>query len=163
MRVVKKRMVTVMQYDEQLDRVETVTVPLTRYGQEILDLICDCVKRDAGIGYFGWDIGLTKTVVSYVANELGKNRHSVAGALGHLIDAGLIDRNIAADEYWMPGSSIICVSQLGWQAYRHWDANGIVAHNGDRKAPKPISFETWLCWDGEKGTCHRFSGPKIDW
>ncbi len=163
MRVKKMRMITIMRWDEKPERIESIAVPLTMYGQKILDVICDRVTRDAGMGYIGWSIGKKDVVVAYVAEKLAKTPHSVACALAHMIDAGLIDSGGENDDTWMPVKNIISVSHWGWQAYRHWDAKAIVAHYGDGSPPKPISFTEWLYWDGVDCTCIPFYGPKIDW
>jgi len=131
----------------------------TQYGQRILDTICDKVVETNGLGHIGWAIGKTDVVVDFVAQILGRTRRSVAGALSHLIDAGLIKNGGRNERTWKERGDIVGISHNGWIAFSRWDEARLIAHWGDGGPGEPISVEEWLDWDGNEGTSSPYDAP----
>ena len=139
---------------------EAQRIHRTAYGQRILDTICDKVLESNGLGHIGWAIGETDVVVDFVTHTLGRTRRSVAGALSHLIDAGLLSNESTGDETMISRKGFeIGVTHDGWMAYSGWDETKLVAHSGDGEPASPITIDDWLEWDGIDGTNYPYDAP----
>jgi hypothetical protein len=68
------------------------------------------------MGFIGWSIGRTHTVVEQVAATLGLPIRSVAGILSHLIAGGWLSNDFWTDLYWVDTPGYLGVTHEGWQA-----------------------------------------------
>lgn len=99
---------------------------ITRYGQQILDTICDVVAERLGIGFFGWTLGKTADVVAYVAGKIGKPIRSVAGALSDLVEKGYLDTDSHENDLGQTIPQALSISQAGWKAYSRWNPEEVL-------------------------------------
>lgn len=116
----------------------------TGYGQLLLDLICDAIQEQFGMGHLG-PLGEVREVTAYLSRVTGKSRASIAGAITHLERAGYLAHNDLVGGYVTCDESFR-IEHAGWQQYCRFDRS-------------KIDMEDWEEWDGYNGLHGHYELP----
>lgn len=147
----------------------------TKFGQQLLDLLCDHVAPVCEMGFVTWSIGKEPEIVRWLAAKLDRSIKSIAGGIADLVEKGFLNSGKGLSEGCLgsaekPGRedaktayNIVAMTHEGWQQYSRFDTSKLFGGYGDDLSEPDCTVEDWLDWDGVDGMPCPFGYDLPEW